>query len=156
LPPFALTVLKWAFLALLYFFVYRAIRWAALDLRAAPATTVRRAEPREQAPARPRRSPGKPPRAVVVTDERGNKVSSQPLQDGPLNIGRGESCQIQVSDTYVSAAHARIYRSDGSWYVEDLGSTNGTYLNQRRVTTPAELRAGDRVRVGKTTLELKR
>lgn len=156
MPPFALTVLKWAFLALLYFFVYRAIRWAALDLRSAPATAVPRAEPRQQAPARSRRSPGKAPRTVVVTDDRGNKVDTQRLEDGPLNIGRGDSCQIKLSDTYVSAAHARIYRSDGSWYIEDLGSTNGTYLNQRRVTTPSELRAGDRVRIGKTTLELKR
>jgi pSer/pThr/pTyr-binding forkhead associated (FHA) protein len=56
----------------------------------------------------------------------------------------------------VSAAHARIFSRDGSWFVEDLGSTNGTYLNQRRVTTASELRAGDRLRVGKTTLELRR
>ena len=88
-------------------------------------------------------------------DERGSKLQSQRL-DGPVNIGRGESCQIRVSDTYVSAAHARIFNRDGSWYVEDLGSTNGTYLNQRRVTTASEVRAGDRVRIGKTTLELRR
>ena len=58
--------------------------------------------------------------------------------------------------TYASTSHARIFNRDGSWYIEDLGSTNGTYLNQRRVTTPSELRAGDRVRVGKTTLEFKK
>jgi pSer/pThr/pTyr-binding forkhead associated (FHA) protein len=56
----------------------------------------------------------------------------------------------------VSTFHARIFNRDGSWFVEDLGSTNGTYLNQRRVTSPVELRTGDRVKLGKTTLELKR
>ena len=56
----------------------------------------------------------------------------------------------------MSSFHARIYRHDSGWYVEDLGSTNGTYLNQKRVTSPAELRAGDRVKIGKTTLELRR
>ena len=155
MPPFALTVLKWAFIALLYFFVYRAIRWAALDLRAATATAGRRTEPRQAPSARPARARGKAPRSVVVMDERGSKLQNQRL-DGPVNIGRGESCQIRVSDTYVSAAHARIFNRDGTWYVEDLGSTNGTYLNQRRVTTASEVRAGDRVRIGKTTLELRR
>jgi len=153
-PPFALTVLKWAFLALLYFFVYRAVRWAAVDLRAAPARTSRRAEPR-QAPARSPRPSGKAPRSVLVTDERGAKLLTHRL-DGPVHVRRGESCQIRLPDTYASTSHARIFNRDGSWYIEDLGSTNGTYLNQRRVTTPPELRAGDRVRVGKTTLEFKK
>ena len=66
------------------------------------------------------------------------------------------TCQVQLDDTYASQFHARIYRRDGSWFVEDLGSTNGTYLNQRRLTAPAEVRAGDRLRIGKTTLELRR
>ena len=155
MPAFALTVLKYAFLALLYFFVYRAVRWAALDLSAAPGRTARRAEPRQVAPSRPARPSGKAPRTVVVTDERGTKLETRRL-DGQVHIGRGDSCEVRVSDTYVSSTHARIFNRDGSWFVEDLGSTNGTYLNQRRVTTPSELRAGDRVRVGKTTLELKR
>jgi pSer/pThr/pTyr-binding forkhead associated (FHA) protein len=76
--------------------------------------------------------------------------------DGTLQVGRAEACQVRLSDTYVSSFHARIYGRDGSWFVEDLGSTNGTYLNQRRITAPAELRAGDRVRIGKTTLDFKR
>jgi pSer/pThr/pTyr-binding forkhead associated (FHA) protein len=92
----------------------------------------------------------------VVTNERGGKVESRPLGDGQLQIGRAEACQIRLPDTYVSQFHARIYPRDGAWFVEDLGSTNGTYLNQRRITSPAELRAGDRLRVGKTTLELRR
>src|ERR1700724_2416384 len=105
MPPFALTVLKYAFLALLYFFVYRAVRSAALDLSPAPAKAPRRAEPRQAAPARPQKASGKAPRTVVVTDERGTKLQTQQL-DGTVHIGRGDSCQICVSDTYVSSSHA--------------------------------------------------
>ena len=156
MPPFALTVLKWAFLALLYFFVYRAIRWAAMDLRAptAPGARPTRAAGRHPPPKTPSAS-AKAPREVVVSDERGSKLQTRRL-DGTVNVGRGESCHIRLDDTYTSTSHARIFSREGAWYVEDLGSTNGTYLNQRRVTGPSELRAGDRVRVGKTTLEFRR
>jgi pSer/pThr/pTyr-binding forkhead associated (FHA) protein len=154
-PPFALTVLKFLFLALLYFFVYRAIRAVAVDLRAAegPPAPARGTAPR---PGRAgKAAKGKPPKAIAVLGEGGRRVETIPL-DGTLQIGRAEACQIRVEDTYVSSFHARLFSRDGAWHVEDLGSTNGTYLNQRRVTAPAEVRAGDRVRVGKTTLELRR
>jgi pSer/pThr/pTyr-binding forkhead associated (FHA) protein len=149
LPAFVLTVLKVLFLALLYFFVYRALHAVVVDLRA-PG-------PGPAAPAAPKvRGKGdKPPRSLVVLDDRGNKVKTVTL-DGNLQIGRAEACQIRLDDTYISSFHARIFRRDDGWYVEDLGSTNGTYLNQRRVTSPAELRVGDRLKVGKITLELRR
>jgi pSer/pThr/pTyr-binding forkhead associated (FHA) protein len=92
---------------------------------------------------------------VAVFGDNGSKIESVRLS-GQLQIGRADACQIKLEDTYVSTFHARIFNRDGSWFVEDLGSTNGTYLNQRRVTSPVELRAGDRVKIGKTTLELKR
>jgi pSer/pThr/pTyr-binding forkhead associated (FHA) protein len=153
-PPFVLTVLKFLFLALLYFFVYRAIRSVAVDLRTAqPASApARRGKPRGRGA---KGAKAKPPRSIAVLGEGGRRGETVPL-DGTIQIGRGEACQIRVEDTYVSSFHARVYSRDGAWYVEDLGSTNGTYLNQRRVTSPAELRAGDRLRVGKTTLELRR
>jgi pSer/pThr/pTyr-binding forkhead associated (FHA) protein len=153
-PPFVLTVLKVVFLALLYFFVYRAIRAVVVDLRGAPSW---RAEPPRQRATQPRpqRERRKEPRTVVVLAEQGNRLASVPLQ-GNLQVGRADACQIKLSDTYVSSFHARIFSRDGEWYVEDLGSTNGTYMNQRRVTSPVEVRAGDRIRVGKTTLEFRR
>ena len=156
MPPFVLTVLKVVFLALLYFFIYRAIRSAVVDLRAPARATAGAApgRPRAKEPGRPAQK-GKPPRTVVVTDDKGAKVGTHQL-DGQLQIGRAEACQIRLSDTYVSQFHARLFSRDGSWFVEDLGSTNGTYLNQRRVTGTAEIRAGDRLRMGKTTLELRR
>ena len=59
-------------------------------------------------------------------------------------------------DTFVSQLHARVFRRDGDLYVEDLGSTNGTYLNQRKVTTVAAMRKGDKLQIGKTTMEVRR
>jgi pSer/pThr/pTyr-binding forkhead associated (FHA) protein len=149
-PPFVLTVLKVVFLALLYFFIYRAIRSVVVDLR--PPARVPSGRDRSAPKAKGGR---KAPRNVVVLDDHGAKVDSRRL-DGTLQVGRAEACQVRLSDTYVSSFHARIYNKDGSWYVEDLGSTNGTYLNQRRITAAAELRAGDRVRIGKTTLDFRR
>jgi hypothetical protein len=156
MPPFVLTVLRIVFLILLYFFVYRAIRSVYVDLRAAsakPKSGPAQGRPRGRTSDGGRA--GRPPKVVVVIDDHGTKLATHEL-DGQLQIGRADACQIQISDTYASQFHARIYGQNGSWYVEDLGSTNGTYVNQRRITAPVEVKAGDRVRVGKTTLELRR
>jgi pSer/pThr/pTyr-binding forkhead associated (FHA) protein len=149
-PPFVLTVLKVVFLALLYFFIYRAMRSVVVDLR----PVGRAPSGRTQSASKPKGG-SKAPRTLVVLDERGSKLETIRL-NGTLQVGRADACQIRLPDTYASSFHARIFDRDGSWYVEDLGSTNGTYLNQRRITAPAELRAGDKVRIGKTTLEFKR
>lgn len=150
MSPFILSVLKYSLLALLYFFVYRAVRSVAVDLggrRSAP-----RSEPRAAQPAsRGRRAPS----AVVVHAGEGSKASTVRLR-GPTDVGRAPSCAITLEDTYVSQQHARFFSKDGGWYVEDLGSTNGTYLNDHRVIQPAEVHAGDVVRLGKTVLELRR
>lgn len=150
MPPFVLTVLQILFLVLLYFFIWRAIRSVTADLRArSPASGSPRSDT-------PRAAKARPPRSVVVLNEKGGKAESHQLDGDQLQIGRADACQVKLSDTYSSQFHARIYRRDGGWYVEDLGSTNGTYLNQRRITSPAELRAGDRLRIGKTNMELRR
>jgi pSer/pThr/pTyr-binding forkhead associated (FHA) protein len=151
-PPFVLDVLKFAFLVLLYFFVYRAIRAAAGDVGA-------RDRKRADAPAAPpkegkRARRGKPPRKLQIVDHDGVKAGTIKLQE-PIQVGRADACQIRLGDTYISQFHARLFPRDGMWYVEDLGSTNGTYLNQRKLTGPSEVHAGDVVRLGKTTLELK-
>lgn len=159
MPPFVLTVLKVLFLLLLYFFVYRAIRSVVVDLRAAGrgggrpdarSSTARTAPIGRTTPPSAARAPTK----LVVIDGKGSKVDSRPL-NGPLQVGRADACHVKLDDNYASQFHARLFGKDGSWYVEDLGSTNGTYLNQRRVTSPVEVRAGDRVKIGKTVLELR-
>jgi pSer/pThr/pTyr-binding forkhead associated (FHA) protein len=150
--PFVLSVLKYSLLVLLYFFVFRAIRSVAVDVggRKRAATTQMRTPAPSSAAKR-----GKPPTQVVVHDAGGGKPTTTKLRD-PTEIGRGEGCAIRLQDTYVSLVHARLYPKDGVWDVEDLGSTNGTLLNDRRVDAPLEVHAGDVVKVGKTVLELKR
>jgi pSer/pThr/pTyr-binding forkhead associated (FHA) protein len=151
-PPFVLTVLKIVLLLLLYFFVWRAVRTVTVDLYGGREPRARPAEPRRRAPRRQRRGA---PSKVVVLDERGGRSGTHRLS-GTIQIGRASSCQIRPNDTYVSQFHARISNRNGSWVVEDLGSTNGTYLNQRKVTVPTELTTGDRIRVGKTILEVRK
>jgi pSer/pThr/pTyr-binding forkhead associated (FHA) protein len=149
-------VLKFAFLALLYFFVYRSLRSVVVEVSGGTRTArPRRGEPRPPAPPRTAaRRRGKAPRKVIVMNDKGAKTGTVPL-NGTIQIGRADACHIRLDDTYISQFHARIFPRDGAWYVEDLGSTNGTYLNQRKLTGASEVRAGDTLRMGKTTMELK-
>jgi len=153
--PFVLSVLKYALVVLLYFFVYRAIRSVAIDVsgrkRGSPAPSR---APAPSSPAKASKS-GRAPTQVVVHDGAGARAAPIKLKE-EAQIGRGDRCAIRLQDTYVSQVHARLYPKDGAWYVEDLGSTNGTLLNDRRVQQPVEVHAGDVVKVGKTVLELRR
>jgi pSer/pThr/pTyr-binding forkhead associated (FHA) protein len=147
-PPFVLTILKVALLALLYLFIWRAVRAVVRDVAPKERT------PRTPAKTSPRKRRGAPTK-VVLLSARGGRVSTHRLS-GTVEIGRAASCAIRPEDTYISQEHARISNRNGSWVLEDLGSTNGTYLNQRRITVPTEISAGDQIRVGKTVLEVRR
>ena len=131
--------------------VWRAVRTVVGDLYG----------PRRPRPAKAPRQRGRPggggkvPTKVLVMDERGRKTGTHRL-NGTIQIGRASNCQIRLTDNYISQLHAKISERGGAWVVEDLGSTNGTYLNQRKVTAPTEISAGDRIRVGKTVLEVRR
>jgi pSer/pThr/pTyr-binding forkhead associated (FHA) protein len=155
MPPIFLLAVKVAFLVILYLFVARAVRAVTLDVFG-PRAERRRA----RAPTRPvarAGGPGRParrlPRELVVTDEAGRRTV--PLKES-LTVGRAATCDVAIRDTYVSNVHARIYQRDGSWWLEDLGSTNGTYMNRTRVQQPTAIGAGDEVKLGKATLELRR
>jgi hypothetical protein len=150
MSPFVLSVLKYALLALLYFFIYRAVRSVAFGVYGRTAARSERS-----ATGTPASRGRRPPSAVVVHAGNGAKGGTIRLSS-PLEIGRAGSCTITVDDTYVSQHHARLFPRDGAWYVEDLGSTNGTFLNDHRIGQPTEIHAGDVVRVGKTVLELRR
>jgi pSer/pThr/pTyr-binding forkhead associated (FHA) protein len=71
-------------------------------------------------------------------------------------VGRASDNTIVLEDDYASGHHARFFGQDGQWYVEDLGSTNGTYLGTQRITQPAPIGLGAQVRIGKTILELRK
>jgi hypothetical protein len=145
-----LTILKFCLLALLYLFLARVVWIVARELRGAPAPAIVAAP---AAAAAPKREKGKP-WLVRVTGTDGNL---EHWIDGEATIGRGGGCTISVpADTFVSQVHARLVDRDGSLWVEDLGSTNGTFLNGKQVSQPTKLRKGDRVQVGETVLEADR
>jgi pSer/pThr/pTyr-binding forkhead associated (FHA) protein len=147
-PPLVLNLLKFLFLALLYLFLLRAVRIIYLDL-------VGPRVPRARRPQQTQRRRKGTPRMVIVNEPEASSRTFA-LRDSELVIGRSEKCHVKLADTYCSQLHARIYDKDGAWFVEDLGSTNGTYLNRMKVTAPSPLSAGDEVRVGKTMLEVRR
>lgn len=152
MPPFVLTVLKIVLLLLLYFFVWRAVRAVVLDLYGG-RTKERRTRPAEP---KPRRARGRGvPSKIVVLNSDGGRVGTHRLS-GTIQVGRAKQCDIRPDDTYVSQLHAKISNRNGAWVVEDQGSTNGTYLNQRKVTAPTAISPGDRIRVGKTVLEVRK
>jgi pSer/pThr/pTyr-binding forkhead associated (FHA) protein len=92
---------------------------------------------------------------VVVVDG-ANAGETVSLDAAPILVGRGSDAAIRLDDDYVSTRHARIASSGDQWFVEDLGSTNGTYIGAQRLTQPTTLQLGSRVRIGKTTLELRK
>lgn len=153
MPDLVLDLLKYVFLAVLYIFIARVVRFIYLELR--PAGAV--AAPRRSASTPPPASKGKKRtfrKATVI--EGAQKGRSFDLSD-ELIVGRSEKCHLVLNDdTYVSQMHARLFSRDGSFMIEDLGSTNGTYLNRRRITSPTELQRGDRVKIGKTVLEMRK
>lgn len=156
MSPFVLSVLKYGLVVLLYFFVFRAVRSVVTDVggRRERGRTTQMRIPADAGTAKASKG-GKAPAQLVVHDAGGGKPKTVRLA-GQVEVGRADRCAIRLEDTYVSQVHARLSPEKGTWRVEDMGSTNGTYLNDRRVETPIEVHAGDVVRVGKTVLELKR
>ena len=147
----ALLILKIAFLVLLYLFIWRIVRTASRDLRL-PQESFILAPSREGgiAPARAQVHSGK---LVVVKSPELDEGMDYELNSAQLTVGRGGQNDVALSsDEYASARHARFEpRQDGVW-VQDLGSTNGTYLNGTRLDRPRRLKYGDVVRVGETDL----
>ena len=156
MPTLVLDLLRYVLLAVLYIFVLWAIRAVYVELR--PGTARRTPRERAQAPSPappPSRKAKKAPTRAAVVEGTSYKGKTFSLND-ELTIGRAPDCTLVLDDSYVSQKHARIYARGDGFIVEDLGSTNGTYLNRQRVTSPAELRRGDRVKIGKTVLEMRK
>jgi pSer/pThr/pTyr-binding forkhead associated (FHA) protein len=150
MPEVVLTVLKYLFLSLIFLFLARAVRVMYLEIGG--PRTVRSVT---RAPATPAGKPGRAPDRVAVTAHDGSKPRTFQLED-ELLIGRASKCRVVITDPYASQVHARIFRRDGTFYLEDMGSTNGTYLNRKKVTSATPVSRGDRARIGKTELEFRR
>jgi hypothetical protein len=161
-PDSLLAVLKVVFIGLLYLFFLRVLRAVWIELREPKTVQVAAVPPPgppqpHPAPVRKRDSGVRRSGDKLVVLEP-NERRGQTFDLGEeLTVGRAEGCGVALpEDTFVSQLHARVFRRDGSFYVEDLGSTNGTFLNRKPVTTAVQLRKGDRLQVGKTLLELNR
>lgn len=169
-------VLRFGFLILLWLFVFAAFRVIRTDVftgrRDSPDGGVRPADPQaEQPPPAPLAAPANrtrraatgragvhgaashPPRRLTVTEGplRGTSIG---LGERAVTIGRAEDSTLVLTDDYASSRHARLLLRDGQWYAEDLGSTNGTYLGDSKLTGPTAVSVHQPIRIGKTVIEL--
>lgn len=156
----ALTLIRLAFLGLLWLFVLLTVLVLRKDLRQ-PAETRPTGRPRQ--PKAPK--PAKVAKVARQAKVRGTKLvvtegpltgTVIPLNTAQVTIGRAPDSTVVIDDDYASSRHARVYPSEGAWVVEDLGSTNGTWIDRTRITTPTVLPVGVPLRVGRTTLQLQR
>jgi pSer/pThr/pTyr-binding forkhead associated (FHA) protein len=166
-----LTVIRLGLLALLWIFVFSVVGVLRGDLygtrvltrgktgppRRAAREPVASAVPahRPDTPKTTRASSRRTPTTLTVTEGSlaGTTLS---LMDSGVLLGRNPECTLVLDDDFASGRHARIFRRDGGWFVEDLGSTNGTYLDSSRLTEPKPVEVGSTLRIGKTIFELRK
>ena len=156
-----LLLIRLAFLAVLWLFVITAVGVVRTDLfgQSPSARKQKRqrqaARPRAARPQRPARAGRGDPQRLLVTAGplAGTNLA---LTEQQITIGRANDATLVLNDDYASSRHARLFPQDGQWIVEDLGSTNGTYLDRQKVTQPTPVPIGVPIRIGKTVLELRR
>jgi pSer/pThr/pTyr-binding forkhead associated (FHA) protein len=150
-PELVLQLTRAGFLALLWLFVLFALRVVRSDLYA--ASGLRAIMPGGgRVAAKVGRS--RAARQLLVTQGplAGTRIT---LDSRPILVGRADDSTLKLDDDYASTRHARISQQGEEWYVEDLGSTNGTYLGAAKVTGPTRVPLGAPVRIGKTVIELR-
>ncbi|MFI1355047.1 FHA domain-containing protein [Streptomyces sp. NPDC020898] len=170
-----LTVMRLGFLAVLWLFVIVAVQVIRSDLfgtrvtqrgsrrdsgRQQQAAARQTAAPPQQRQQQPSSGGGRQRRGApskLVVSEGTLTGTTVALQGQTVTLGRAHDSTIVLDDDYASSRHARIYPDrDGQWIVEDLGSTNGTYLDRTRLTTPTPIPLGAPIRIGKTVIELRK
>ena len=172
-----LNILKYFLLALVWLFFLRILRVVWVEIRSGGTATEEGAGPlragvvpalrrptRPAAPAAPAAAASAPApmpmpsrlRVVDPADRAGQQYSLRPRSGrDEVVIGRSSSCDVPLGeDSFVSSNHARVFARSGVLWLEDMGSTNGTLVNAARVATPVQLRPGDRIQIGRTTLEV--
>jgi hypothetical protein len=152
----SLLLVKIGYLVLLWVFVLTVAAVMRRDLfpRRRPARTTSVAAAPAKA-GKPGKTPRGAPRTLYVTSG-ALSGTTIPLADQPITLGRASDNTIVLDDDYASNYHARLRPYEGRWLVEDLGSTNGTYLDKQKVTSPSVVPIGVPVKVGKTLLELRK
>lgn len=158
MPAIVITLMQGLLLLLLYLFIARAVRAVLRDV-----TTTAPAAPD---PARARRRNGEPrpsrppdqrvaPRQLVVhrPDSRPQVIT---LNNATVLFGRSPAATVQLPDPYTSDRHAEVRREGGDWLVADLQSTNGTFVNQVKISRPTPLAAGDQLGIGRTVVEVRK
>jgi pSer/pThr/pTyr-binding forkhead associated (FHA) protein len=157
MPELVLAIVRIGIVVLLWLFVLAAVRVIRTDIYGSRAARSARRPTREQVrqPRQPKQRRRDVPQALVVLEGQlaGTSIA---LRDAPVTIGRANDSTLVLADDYASNNHARLVPRDGQWFVEDLGSTNGTYLDRAKVTAPTHVPIGMPIRIGKTVLELRR
>jgi hypothetical protein len=149
-----LSILRISFLVALWWFVLTVVSVLRRDLQA----------PRDAKPLTPARSTNQPSQRTTL---RSRKTSTKlvivegaltgtvlPLGTSPILIGRAPDSTIVLEDDFVSTRHAQLTPNGNHWIVEDLGSTNGTWIDRTRISAPTVLRPGTQLRIGRTSMEL--
>ena len=145
-----LTIIRLGLLAGLWFFVFSLAGVLRRDLY---GTRVSPRAGRRPAVA-PRRRSNEPTRIVVT--EGGLRGTTINLKESGVLVGRNPECALILDDDFASGRHCRVYRDDQGWKVEDLRSTNGTYLGEERLTEITPVGVGSQLRIGRTVLELRK
>ena len=146
-----LTILKFCFLGLLYLFLARVVRAVYRELSPDRAVAATSSNGSRRGRGRKADQPARPYKLKMI-----DPATSQvfPLSE-EVTIGRAPGCSVPLADdTFVSQLHARVFIRDGKPFVEDLGSTNGTFLNRDRLSKTMPLHRGDKLQIGKTVLEI--
>jgi len=150
------TLLRLGFLVLLWLFVLAALNVLRKDLFGTRVNSRgpgrSRSSRRDNGGARPARNA--PTRLVVTQGPLAG--TTIPLGPSAILVGRSPGCTLVLDDDYSSNRHARFFPQDGGWWIEDLGSTNGTVVGDQRLTAPVQVPPGTPVRIGQTVLELRR
>lgn len=151
-----LAVVKYGLLILLWVFVVAAFRTVRSDLFGSrPVSALAGGSARTPAPEGARRGGRSSARRLVVT-EGGLAGTTISLGTSPITLGRADDSTLVLTDDYASSHHARLVPGGEAWLLEDLGSTNGTYLGPDKVVEPTRVPLGAAIRIGKTVLELRR
>lgn len=154
-----LTLLRFGFLLALWIFIAVIISVLRRDLllqqATAPAYRLQRQQTRKERRALARAERERP-RRLVITKGSGSGSTLDLIED-VITFGRADDSRVVLADEYCSNRHARLVRrADGRWLLEDMGSTNGTFLNERKVTGPTVVGIGEAIRMGRTEIELRR